>query len=67
MPNNSFIALGTVGISLVVVYLLLSLLGKKKKINVKNKVVLITGASSGLGEGESTVGHSSYLMFYFNL
>jgi hypothetical protein len=38
-------------VSVLILYFLLSLLRRAKKSDVKGKVVLITGASSGLGEG----------------
>ncbi|KAK7111322.1 dehydrogenase/reductase SDR family member 7B-like [Littorina saxatilis] len=45
-------------VSVGVLYCILSLLKRGKKVNIKGKVVLITGASSGLGEACAKVFHS---------
>lgn len=45
---------GFIGVTSVV-YLLWQILGRLKKRNVHGKVVLITGASSGLGEGMDSI------------
>jgi hypothetical protein len=50
MPWSWQFVSGT-AVSVLILYFLLSLLRPAKKSDVKGKVVLITGASSGLGEG----------------
>ena len=52
MTNCSCIApLAGGAVALALVYYMLSYLKKSKRLDVRGKVVLITGASSGLGEG----------------
>ena len=51
--NNASVVAGVVGVTSVF-YLLWQLMGRLRKRSVQGKVVLITGASSGLGEGNNT-------------
>ena len=48
--SSASVVAGVMGASSVF-YLLWHLVGRLRKRNVRGKVVLITGASSGLGEG----------------
>ena len=52
--SSSAIVAGLVGVS-GVFYLLWQLMGRLRKSSIRNKVVLITGASSGLGEGNTRI------------
>ena len=52
--NSSAVVAGLVGVS-GVFYLLWQLMGRLRKNSIRNKVVLITGASSGLGEGNTRI------------
>ena len=52
VSSSSAVVASLVGVT-GVFYLLWQLVGRLRKNNIRNKVVLITGASSGLGEGNT--------------
>ena len=52
MPGTTVTTLGGVALFASLIYLLSLMWRKKNRVSVTDKVVLITGASSGLGEGE---------------
>ena len=52
MPGTTVTTLGGVALFASLIYFLSLMWRKKNRVSVTDKVVLITGASSGLGEGE---------------